>query len=335
MTDELEQRMHEAFDRAHMPAGLAERTLARIEAMRDEQPVAAGDGTEGHSATRTAALPQADAPLGQAPMAGRGARPDSGAGGRAAGRRPARRYRHRIPLVAALAACLVLAALGIGGVTWAWQPYAYVAIDVNPSIELGINRLDRVASTRAYNADGEQVLEAADVDGMPYEDAMDALEEQLQAYLADGGVVEITVTCDDDATATELETVGTRCLDAGGTGRVRCSHASEEEHHAAASAGIGVGKYRVWRELADAGVDIAVDEASSMTMRELLDLAEAEGVDTSTASTGLAEGEHRGAGAHHAENPDSGHDDGSARAASGSSQAGSVAGHGKRHRTGL
>ena len=29
MTDKIEQRMHEAFDRVHMPAGLAERTLAR------------------------------------------------------------------------------------------------------------------------------------------------------------------------------------------------------------------------------------------------------------------------------------------------------------------
>lgn len=37
MTDDLERRMREAFDGAHLPAGLAERTLARIEAERAAQ----------------------------------------------------------------------------------------------------------------------------------------------------------------------------------------------------------------------------------------------------------------------------------------------------------
>lgn len=275
MTDKLEQRMHEAFDRVHMPAGLAERTLARIEAERQTE--AAGEPAAGPFSTTSTPLAVID--------------------GKAA-RRTARKHR-RTPLVAALAACLALVALSIGGVAWAWQPYAYVAIDVNPSIELGINRFDRVASTRAYNDDGERVLAAADVQGDTYEQAMTSIEQALQDYLDDTSAIEVTIICDDRHAASQLEDVGTRRLDTSGTGQVHCSHASEEEHHAATSAGIGVGKYRVWQELVDAGVDISADEASGMTMRELLDLAEAEGVDASQASADAADSGHHSAEGHH------------------------------------
>lgn len=275
VTDKLDQRIQGAFDRAHMPAGLAERTLARIEAERQAHTaIEPADGSSPVAANRLVVV-------------------DGSAPHRAA------RRRHRAPLVAALAACLALVALGIGGVAWASQPYAYVAIDVNPSIELGINRFDRVASTRAYNDDGAQVLEAADVQGETYEQAMISIEQALQGYLGDTSAIEITIVCDDRQAAGNLEDVGVRCLGASGTGQVHCSHASEEERHAAASAGIGIGKYRVWEQLAGAGVDISVDEAADMTMRELLDLAESEDVDASSAAAGSANEASQHAEEHH------------------------------------
>lgn len=275
MTDKLEQRLHGAFDRTHMPAGLAESTLARIEAERQT-----------NAATEAADSPPPTATSSFAAIDGK------------ATRRTVHR-RRRAPLVAALAACLALVALGIGGVAWASQPYAYVAIDVNPSIELGINRFDRVASTRAYNDDGARVLEAADVQGETYEQAMISIEQALQDYLDDTSAIEVTIVCDDRQAADQLEDVGVRCLGTSGTGQVHCSHASEEEHHAAASAGIGIGKYRVWQQLVDAGVSISTDEASAMTMRELLDLAETEDVDISSVATDSAGETSKLADEHH------------------------------------
>lgn len=195
-------------------------------------------------------------------------------------RRPARPLTRRAAI--ALAACLALAAVGVGGYAWAQAPCAYVAIDVNPSIELGINRLGNVASVRAYNEDGERLLQALDLDGLAYADAMAALEERLRGYLDDGATVEMTVVCDDERQAAELEQVGVGCLSASGSGSVHCSHASSEEHHAAESAGMGLGKYRLYLELVDAGVNISPEEASAMTMRELRALLE----DTGSASAG-------------------------------------------------
>lgn len=288
MTDDLERRMREAFDGAHLPAGLAVRTLARIEAERAVQTAQAEPASQAEHATRMEhmarverATPAVQAePASQAERAAQ-AEPAIRAG-RAARteRRPARPLTRRAAI--ALAACLALAAVGVGGYAWAQAPCAYVAIDVNPSIELGINRLGNVASVRAYNEDGERLLQALDLDGLAYADAMAALEERLRGYLDDGATVEMTVVCDDERQAAELEQVGVGCLSASGSGSVHCSHASSEEHHAAESAGMGLGKYRLYLELIDAGVDISPEEASAMTMRELRALLE----DAGSASAG-------------------------------------------------
>lgn len=285
MTDDLERRMREAFDGAHLPAGLAERTLARIEAERAAQAEPASQAERAvrmeHMARAERATPamqvERAAQAEPAMQAGRAARAEHPA---RTERRPARPLTRRAAI--ALAACLAFAAVGVGGYAWAQAPCAYVAIDVNPSIELGINRLGNVASVRAYNEDGERLLQALDLDGLAYADAMAALEERLRGYLDDGATVEMTVVCDDERQAAELEQVGVGCLSASGSGSVHCSHASSEEHHAAESAGMGLGKYRLYLELVDAGVNISPEEASAMTMRELRALLE----DAGSASAG-------------------------------------------------
>lgn len=276
MTDDLERRMREAFDGAHLPAGLTERTLARIEAERAVQTAQAEPASQAEHATRMEHMARVEraTPAMQVERAARAEHPAR------TERRPARPLTRRAAI--ALAACLALAAVGVGGYAWAQAPCAYVAIDVNPSIELGINRLGNVASVRAYNEDGERLLQALDLDGLAYADAMAALEERLRGYLDDGATVEMTVVCDDERQAAELEQVGVGCLGASGSGSVHCSHASSEEHHAAESAGMGLGKYRLYLELVDAGVNISPEEASAMTMRELRALLE----DAGSASAG-------------------------------------------------
>lgn len=294
MTDDLERRMREAFDGVHLPAGLAERTLARIEAERAVQTAQAEPASQAERATRMEHMARVEraTPAVQAEPASQAERAAQAEPAMRAGRapraehparterRPARPLTRRAAI--ALAACLAFAAVGVGGYAWAQAPYAYVAIDVNPSIELGINRLGNVASVRAYNEDGERLLQALDLDGLAYADAMAALEERLRGYLDDGATVEMTVVCDDERQAVELEQVGVGCLGASGSGSVHCSHASSEEHHAAESAGMGLGKYRLYLELVDAGVNISPEEASAMTMRELRALLE----DAGSASAG-------------------------------------------------
>lgn len=57
----------------------------------------------------------------------------------------------------ALSAVIILS-LGGGGYAYARTPMAYVSLDINPSVELGVNGFNRVVSVEAYNEDGENIL---------------------------------------------------------------------------------------------------------------------------------------------------------------------------------
>jgi len=59
-------------------------------------------------------------------------------------RRPAR-------ALAAAVACLVLLVVGIGGYQFYFTPTSVLSIDINPSLELGVNRFDKVVSVHSYN----------------------------------------------------------------------------------------------------------------------------------------------------------------------------------------
>lgn len=185
----------------------------------------------------------------------------------------------------ALAACAVLIALGVGGAYAYTTPTAYVGIDVNPSIELGLNCFDRVVSAEGLNQDGQKVLDATKVTGMSYNDALRQLSASLETdgFLDSESAVAVTVMCDDEQRCSNLEQTSQNCFATVGQG-VHCSRASSEEHHAAHEAGMGMGKYQVWRALVDAGVDISAEEASTMTMAELRNLATQEGADSAQGS---------------------------------------------------
>ena len=56
------------------------------------------------------------------------------------------------------AACSLLVFLA-GGSYLFFTPTAFISVDVNPSLELGINRFDRVVSVTGYNEDGQNLAD--------------------------------------------------------------------------------------------------------------------------------------------------------------------------------
>lgn len=107
------------------------------------------------------------------------------------GRNVLRLRQHRQRLAGMLAS-LVLVLTGSG--LWFW-PSASISVDINPSVELKVNALDRVIALEGRNSDGAAVVKDLDVVGMAYDDAMQRLllSEGLEPYLADGSQITITV----------------------------------------------------------------------------------------------------------------------------------------------
>ncbi|WP_297424226.1 hypothetical protein [Clostridium sp.] len=121
-------------------------------------------------------------------------------------------------------ALAVVAVSSLGGGVYAHAkttPVAYVSMDINPSIELGVNTFNEVVSAEAYNEDGKKVLEGTNLVNIKVKDAVDVVISNAvsDGYLKDDdtiskdaadptattpAAVEITTATDKDGLADKL-----------------------------------------------------------------------------------------------------------------------------------
>ena len=108
------------------------------------------------------------------------------------GRNVSRMKAHRQRL-AAMAASL---ALVFGGAGLWLHPVTRIGLDINPSVEIRVNALDRVIGVDGLNPDGARLAAALDVTGREYDEAMGRImvSDELGVYLDAGNVLSITVS---------------------------------------------------------------------------------------------------------------------------------------------
>jgi hypothetical protein len=99
----------------------------------------------------------------------------------------------RFAVVAASLAILLFA--GLSSYRFYFTESSYMDIDVNPSIELTINRFDRVIGVYAYNEDGQKVLDQVDLRHRSYKDALRALIDKMTelGYIEGSGLFTATL----------------------------------------------------------------------------------------------------------------------------------------------
>ncbi|WP_040210422.1 anti-sigma-I factor RsgI family protein [Clostridium polynesiense] len=77
-----------------------------------------------------------------------------------------------------LLTCALSLMLLLGGVTVQAIPKNYVAIDINPSIELVTNQYDNVVSVNAVNKDAEKLISDLEIIGLKIKDAVKQIVEK-------------------------------------------------------------------------------------------------------------------------------------------------------------
>lgn len=117
---------------------------------------------------------------------------------------PSKKY---VALLGAVAACFSI--LVIGGFSWKQLlsgPVALVSLDVNPSIELSVNRFDRIVAATALNEEGTRILEETDIKDAACQEALANLlnAEELKGYLAADADVVLTVFASDSEVQASL-----------------------------------------------------------------------------------------------------------------------------------
>lgn len=96
-----------------------------------------------------------------------------------------------IKRMAALAACLILFTfISLAAYQYLFVPdvYAYVALDINPSLELGLDRELQVVQVNGFNDEGESLIKNTPITRTRLEDSLDNLFEQCLSknYLKPG-----------------------------------------------------------------------------------------------------------------------------------------------------
>lgn len=178
--------------------------------------------------------------------------------------------RHGYPVYVAVCACLLFVLLG--GRWLYFTPTAEISIDINPSIELRINRLDRVISVNGFQEEGQELSNALDIKHKNYEEAVEQIlsHERIASLLSGGEVMTITVVGSDGRQSGKILSGVETC--AAGQDNTYCYSALPEEVAAAHESGLSYGKYRALLELQLLDPDITPEAVQGMTMREIRDL---------------------------------------------------------------
>lgn len=190
------------------------------------------------------------------------------------GRNLLRLQTHKRRLVTAtLSLVLILSGAGI----W-FVPSTSIAVDINPSVELKVNALDRVISLKGKNADGLRVVQDLDVIGMTYDDAMQRilLSNGLKPYLDKGSTITITVTGGGtDAHAEKmLSKVLCRAYNIAEKDHILYCQVDWETLRAAEKAGLSVPRYLAWQQLLLVDPYVTQEDIWPLSVEEIRALAQ-------------------------------------------------------------
>ena len=172
-------------------------------------------------------------------------------------------------------ACAALLVVGLSGYQAYFTPTSAISIDINPSVELEINRFDRVITVEGLNDDGTALAAELNVRFMSYDDALEQIiaSDAIQQCLADDGVLSIVVSGDNEVQQQEILSCAQRCTS--GESNAHCYAGSSEDLAEAQALGLPLGKYHAYEELHALDPSITPEEAAGMTMRELRDRIDA------------------------------------------------------------
>lgn len=189
-------------------------------------------------------------------------------------------YRYVVPA----AACLLFLLIGAN---WLYfTPTIEISVDINPSIELGVNRFDRIVSVCGYNEDGEELIEGLYLKNKDYMDAIHQIFDstKIENLLSQDAVMEIGVIGPEGEQADRILGNLEQCTEQ--EKNTHCYHAQAEEVEQAHEEGLSYGKYRAYLELQKKNPDISVEEVRNMSMREIHNLLEKTGDEDSDPTYG-------------------------------------------------
>ena len=177
----------------------------------------------------------------------------------------------------ALGVCTIL---GSGGGAYAYvkTPVAYVSMDINPSVELGVNVFNKVVSVEAYNKDGEKILEGTNLVRSEVDHAINIVISNAisEGYIKEDGSssIEITTSTDKEKVATQLdeslkEVVDETLNDNNVEAEVETEKVAIARRDEARKLGITPGKLNIIQKLKELDSTINVEDYKDSSVKDI------------------------------------------------------------------
>ena len=181
----------------------------------------------------------------------------------------------------AIAACVVVLLFGmsIGGYAYYKTPVAYLSLDINPSVELGVNALNYVVSATGYNTDGKTILDGQNVINFNVKDTVNKLVKSAsdKGFIASDGSTIVSVISETKnlSTASMLENYAEQGVNEAikSTGEIVVVYKDNvdiSKRNEAKKLGITPGKLNLIQELQVLDPTITIDKYKDATVTEII-----------------------------------------------------------------
>lgn len=203
-------------------------------------------------------------------------------------------FPRRVSLSLAAAACLLFALFS--GYQLYFTPTSVISIDINPSLELSVNRFNRVIDAQGYNEDGIQLIQSLNLIHQTYETAVDNVlsSPTIADCLSRDELLSIAVVETDANQGQEILDYVSACT--AQTPGATCYGIRQEEVAQAHDLGLSYGKYLAYLDVKNKLPNITPEQIASMSMREIRALLAQDETVSSDSSSGAKSALGRGNG---------------------------------------
>lgn len=168
--------------------------------------------------------------------------------------------------MAAAAACLLVVFLGTGGVLAWFTPVSAVSVEAGTSLELSLNRFDRVLQVQGDSAQDQELADRLELLYRTYTDALEAIlaSQEVTQALDSGAELSVTVAGQNEQHCEDL-LEDTQSY----AGHGSCSSADWSQVTAAQQEGLSLSKYQMLLQLQALDPSITAEQVGGCSMHHL------------------------------------------------------------------
>lgn len=178
--------------------------------------------------------------------------------------------------VVASAAAVFLVVFYSLGLNYFVKNYTYVSVDINPSLELSVDRKNVVAESKPLNSDARLLLEKANVEKLPVKDALKNILDvsKEEGFLDDANNTVLFSVSHESKSSVKVDEILTSLKEVTENEGLHSEviQTTPDDRKIASDYGLSMGKYAVYTKANEKGLNITIEEIKNSRVSQILDM---------------------------------------------------------------